>query len=106
MINAWCFGGCLLNHPEAKIAYSDVWKGGNDSGNSFLIKQFMSGKAKEGGGLDLLGMSSHHCKEQSERGRNRRRTRAQHLEPAKGLPRSGEVDSLITLYNSWSNRMK
>lgn len=33
-------------------------------------------------------------------------TRAQHLEAAKGLPGSSQVDSLLTTYSSWSNRMK
>lgn len=40
MLNAWCFGGCFLNHPEATTAYSGLRKGGKHSGNSCLIKQF------------------------------------------------------------------
>lgn len=69
MISAGCLGGCFLNHPKATIDYSGLRKGGKHSENSFLIRQFMI-REDEGGKptrADLLGLCSHHDKEQCER---------------------------------------
>lgn len=64
-----------------------------------------SGKAKEGGRLHLTSWGCILSTTKSRvKGEVPQGTRAQHLEAAKGLPGSSQVDSMITIYDSWSNR--